>query len=51
MKLKIIVIAIVALIIAYFIIGIIWYLIFSFVKIAAILIAAYILFLILKKIL
>jgi len=51
MKLKNIVIAIVALILAYFIIGFIWFLIFSSIKIAAILIAAYILYLILKKLL
>jgi hypothetical protein len=51
MKLKIIVIAIIALILAYFIIGIVSYLVFSFVRIAAILIVAYIFFLILKKLL
>jgi len=51
MKSRDVVIAIIALVLAYYIIGILWSLIFSFMKIAVILIAAYILYLFLKKLL
>jgi hypothetical protein len=51
MKLRDIIIAIIALIIAYFVFGIIWTLTFFFIRIAVILIIAYIVYLFLKKLL
>lgn len=51
MKLRDIVIAIIALVLAYIFINILWFILFQFIKLSIILLSAYIIYLILKKLL